>query len=74
MKVFISKDKNKKEFCYLLLKIVYEDVYIIVVEKKEGLFFVGIEWQKECIVQYILSEYVGCLGCGNCIYVVYCLD
>lgn len=36
MKVLISKDKNKKEFRHPLLKIVYEDAYIIVVEKKKA--------------------------------------
>ena len=47
MKVLISKDKNKKEFRHPLLKIVYEDTYIIVVEKKEGLLSVGTDRQKE---------------------------
>lgn len=39
MKVLISKDKNKKEFRHPLLKIVYEDAYIIVVEKKGRIAF-----------------------------------
>lgn len=33
MKVQISRDKGKKEFHNNLLKIVYEDAYIIVVER-----------------------------------------
>lgn len=37
MKVQISKDKGRKEFNNRLLKIVYEDAYIIVVEKMQGL-------------------------------------
>ena len=74
MKVLISKDKNKKEFRHPLLKIVYEDAYIIVVEKKEGLLSVGTERQKERTAQHILSEYVGRSGRGNRIYVVHRLD
>ena len=35
MKVQISKEKGKKEFHNRLLKIVYEDAYIIVVEKMQ---------------------------------------
>lgn len=62
MKVLISKDKNKKEFRHPLLKIVYEDAYIIVVEKKEGLLSVGTERQKERTAQHILSEYVSRSG------------
>lgn len=38
MKVLISKDKNKKEFRHPLLNIVYEDAYIIVVEKRKDCF------------------------------------
>ena len=40
MKVQISKEKGKKEFNNKLLKIVYEDAYIIVVEKIHGLLSV----------------------------------
>ena len=36
MKVQISKAKNNHEFKHNMLKLVYEDAYIIVVEKKEG--------------------------------------
>lgn len=74
MKVQISKDKNKREFHHPLLKIVYEDTYLIVVEKKEGLLSVGTERQKERTAQHILNEYVGRSGRGNRIYVVHRLD
>lgn len=74
MKVQISKEKNKKEFRHPLLKIVYEDPYIIVVEKKEGLLSVGTDRQKERTTQHILSEYVGRSCRGNRIHVVHRLD
>ena len=41
MKVQISKQKGKKEFNNRLLKIIYEDAYIIVVEKMQGLLSVN---------------------------------
>ena len=48
MKVQISRDKGKKkEFNNRLLKIVYEDAYIIVVEKMQGLLSVNTDRQKE---------------------------
>lgn len=74
MRVQISKEKNKKEFRHPLLKIVYEDPYILVVEKTEGLLSVGTERQKERTAQRILNEYVGRSCRGNRIYVVHRLD
>ena len=47
MKVQVSKTKNNREFKNPMLKLVYEDAYIIVVEKKEGLLSVSTEHQKE---------------------------
>lgn len=47
MKVQVSKEKHKHEFRHPMLKILYEDAYIIVVEKKEGLLSVASEHQKE---------------------------
>ena len=55
MKVQISKDKGRKEFNNRLLKIVYEDAYIIVVEKMQGLLSVNTERQKERTAYTILN-------------------
>lgn len=38
MKVQVSKTKNNREFKNPMLKLVYEDAYIIVVEKKKDCF------------------------------------
>ena len=46
MKVQISREKNKHEFRHPMLKIVYEDAYLIVVEKKEGLLSVATDHQN----------------------------
>lgn len=74
MKVQISREKNKHEFHHPMLKIVYEDAYLIVVEKKEGLLSVATEHQKERTAQHILSEYVKRTHRNNRVFVVHRLD
>ena len=74
MKVQISKAKNNHEFKHPMLKLVYEDAYIIVVEKKEGLLSVATDHVKERTAQHILSEYVKRSHRSNRIFVVHRLD
>ena len=74
MKVQISKEKNKHEFRHPLLKILYEDAYLIVVEKKEGLLSVATDKQKERTAQHILNEYVKRQHRNNRVFVVHRLD
>ena len=74
MRVQISKDKGRKEFSNRLMNIVYEDAYIIVIEKKEGLLSVATERQKERTAQSILTEYVQRSGKQHRIFVVHRLD
>lgn len=74
MKVQISREKNMHEFRHPMLKIVYEDAYLIVVEKKEGLLSVATDHQKERTAQHILSEYVKRTHRNNRVFVVHRLD
>lgn len=74
MKVQISREKNKKEFHNKLLKIVYEDAYLIVVEKMQGLLSVNTERQKERTAHNILTEYVQRSGRQHRLYIVHRLD
>lgn len=74
MKVQISRNKKVQEFHSRLLKIVYEDAYLIVVEKSEGLLSVNTERQKERTAYTILSEYVCRANKRNRIYIVHRLD
>lgn len=74
MRVQISKDKGRKEFNHRLMKIVYEDQFIIVIEKKEGLLSVATERQKERTAQQILNEYVQRSGRQFKTFVVHRLD
>lgn len=74
MKVQVSKEKHKHEFRHPMLKILYEDAYVIVVEKKEGLLSVASEHQKERTAQHILTEYVKRQNRNNRVFVVHRLD
>jgi 23S rRNA pseudouridine1911/1915/1917 synthase len=74
MRVQISREKGKREFHNRLLKIVYEDAYIIVVEKMQGLLSVNTDRQKERTAFHILTEYVQRSGKQHKIYIVHRLD
>ena len=74
MEVQISKEKHKHEFRHPMLKILYEDPYLIVVEKKEGLLSVATERQKERTAQHILNDYVKRTHRNNRVFVVHRLD
>ena len=71
MKVQISREKGRKEFSNKLLKIVYEDAYIIVVEKMQGLLSVNTERQKERTAYTILNEYVQRSGRQHRVYITH---
>ncbi len=74
MKVQISREKGNKEFRNRLLKIVYEDAYLIVVEKMQGLLSVSTERQKERTACTILNEYLQRSNKRSRVYVVHRLD
>lgn len=74
MEVQISKERNRHEFRHHLLHIVYEDAYLIVVDKKEGLLSVANDKQREKTAQHLLSEYVKRSHRNNRIFVVHRLD
>lgn len=75
MKVQISRNKSgHHEFNHKLLKIVYEDAYLIVVEKKEGLLSVNTDRQKERTAVTILTEYLRRSNRNARAYIVHRLD
>lgn len=74
MKVQISKNKNNKEFRSSLIKLVYEDAYLLVVEKREGLLSIGTDKQKERTAHSILNEYVQRSAKEHRVYIVHRLD
>ena len=74
MKVQISKKKGQKEFHSSLLKIVYEDAYLIVVEKREGLLSIATNREKERTAYSILTDNVQRSGRQHRIFIVHRLD
>lgn len=74
MKVQVSKDKGRKEFTSHLLKLVYEDPYLIVIDKREGLLSIGTDNQKERTAHSILNEYVQRSGKQHRVFIVHRLD
>ncbi len=74
MKVQISKEKGRKEFRSTLLKIVFEDAYIIVIEKREGVLSIGTDKQKIRTAHSILNDYVQRSAKENRVYIVHRLD
>lgn len=74
MKVQINRDKKVHEFHSNLLKIIYEDAYLIVIDKRQGLLSVSTEHQKERTACTILNEYVRRSGRKNRVYIVHRLD
>lgn len=74
MKVQISRAKAGKEFHNKYLKLLYEDAYIIVVEKKEGLLSVKTDREKERTAWSFLTEYLQKSDRRAQAYVVHRLD
>ena len=74
MKVQISRSKAGKDFSNKYLKLLYEDAYIIVVEKKEGLLSVKTDREKERTAWSFLTEYMQKTDRRAQAYVVHRLD
>ena len=56
------------------LKIIFEDQYLLVIDKQAGLLSIATEKQKENTAYHILSDYVKKLDPANRIFVVHRLD
>lgn len=74
MTVQISKNKGLRELRSRFLKMVYEDAYILVVDKREGLLTIGTDKQKERTAHSILNEYVQRSDKHRRVYIVHRLD
>ena len=74
MKVQICRNKKNKEFHNRLLKIVYEDPYIIVINKMPGVLSVNTDRQKVRTAYTILKEYVQRNRKSCPLYIVHRLD
>lgn len=75
MKVQISKNHHLKDFKSSLIKLVYEDAYLIVIDKREGVPAVGNEKKRRVKTAFsILDEYVKRSSKQRRIYGVHRLD
>lgn len=74
MTVQISKEKGRREYHNKMLKIVYEDQYIIVVEKASGLLTIATAREKERTAYAYLNEYIKRGNPRRNIYIVHRLD
>jgi 23S rRNA pseudouridine1911/1915/1917 synthase len=74
MLVQISRAKNGKKFYSSLFQIVYEDAYLIVVNKKEGIPAASIDKQKGGTVQSVLTRYLQRSGRQRRIFMVHRID
>ncbi|MEG1543282.1 MAG: RluA family pseudouridine synthase [Tannerellaceae bacterium] len=72
--VTISYEKGKIEFNHPLLKIVWEDNDLIVVDKRSGLLSMATDRVKEKTAYHLLSEYVKKSDPHNRIFILHRLD
>lgn len=73
MKVQVNREKSIKEFQSAYIKLLYEDAYLLVIDKKEGLPAIN-EKKKERTAHSILTEYVQRSGKQNRVYIIHGLD
>lgn len=73
-KVFMSYRRGKVTFSNRLLNIVYEDDFVIVVNKHEGLLSIATDRVKERTAYHILSDYLKKCDPRNKIFILHRLD
>lgn len=72
--VSVSRQKGKPELQSNMLRIVYEDDAIIVIDKREGLLSMATDKEQQRTAYYILSEYVKAESPQNRIFIIHRLD
>lgn len=72
--VQISKKSNIHEFHHKMVRIVYEDAFMIIVEKQNGILTSSPMGQKQETVKAVLDSYVGRQKKGMTVHTVHRLD
>ena len=72
--ITVSKEKGRAVFRHPLMRIVYEDDQIIVIDKRNGLLSIGTDKEQTKTAFYILSDYVKRADPGARIFVIHRLD
>lgn len=73
-KVAINLSMTGEEFRNPMLRIVYEDDYIIIINKKYGLLSMATDTERSKTAYYILSEYLKKKDSKNRIFIIHRLD
>src|SRR5699024_936365 len=72
--VRISFDRGKEDFHHPMLRLVWEDDYLIVVDKRNGLLSMSTDKIKEKTAYHLLSDYVKKSSPENKIFILHRLD
>lgn len=72
--VEVNYDKRKIDFRHPMLKIIWEDEYLIVIDKKPGLLSMATDKVKERTAYHLLSDYVKKSNPANRIFILHRLD
>lgn len=73
-KVAINLGMTGTEFRHPMLRIVYEDDHMLVIDKKYGLLSMGTDTERSRTAYFILSEYLKKKDSSNRIFIVHRLD
>ncbi len=72
--VTVSSGKGPEAFKHPMIRIVYEDDYIIVADKRNGLLTVGTDKERTRTAFYLMSEHVKRSDPTNRIFIIHRLD
>ncbi|MDR1594041.1 MAG: RluA family pseudouridine synthase [Prevotellaceae bacterium] len=72
--VTINFSKQRTDFHHAKLRIIYEDDYLIAVDKSEGLLAVATEKQEDVTAFHIIKDYLKKQNRNNKLYVVHRID
>ena len=73
-RVTVSASRSPEAFRHPMIRIVYEDDYIIVADKRNGLLTVGTDKERTRTAFYLMSEHVKQADPANRIFIVHRLD
>ncbi len=73
-KVSLYRGIVQKAFRHPMLSIIYEDKYLLVVHKKNGLLSMATDKERKKTAYYILSEYLKQQDSSNRIFIIHRLD
>lgn len=72
--VMLNKGMQEKEFRHPMLRIVFEDDHLIVIDKKNGLLSMATDSERTKTAYYILSEYLKNKERAQRIFIIHRLD